>query len=339
MSTESHVRIANPTATAARAVLPGVALTALIAAIAVLIPLVSGFPALSPLVVAMVIGIGIRNLHGPIEGSEEGIAFSMRRVLRFAIVLLGLQLTVTQISDLGVSALLVIVGTVLTTFFVIKFMGRVLGVEGGLAELIAAGTSICGASAVIATNTVTRAGDEDVAYAIACVTVFGTLSMLLLPVIGGSIGLDAAHYGLWVGASVHEVAQVVGAAFQGGSEAGQFGTVAKLSRVLLLAPMILLLGLAAARKGTGRTQGRAPMPWFVFGFAALVLVNSAFAVPEDIHAVVVPMTSYLLAMALAAMGLATDIGKLRAKGIRPLLLGAAGWIFITVFALCAVLAV
>ncbi|WP_062013649.1 YeiH family protein [Aureimonas sp. AU4] len=337
MSIQTHAGQTGDAFASASRVLPGIALTGTIAAVAILVPRLLQMPALSPLVVAMVIGITLRNLVGPIAGSAEGVAFSMRRILRFAIVLLGLQLTVRQIGDLGWGALALVAASLVSTFFAIKLAGRLLGVERGLTELIAAGTSICGASAVIATNTVTRARDEDVAYAIACVTVFGTLSMLLLPVAGSALGLDAAHYGLWVGASVHEVAQVVGAAFQGGPEAGQFGTVAKLSRVLLLAPMILLIGTIAAR-GRGTSAGRAPMPWFVFGFIAMVLLNSVLALPGGAREVIVPATSFLLAMALAAMGLTTDIGKLRAKGLRPLALGAVGWIFITLFALVGVLA-
>lgn len=338
MSIQTHAGHTGDAFASVSRILPGVALTGAIAGGAILVPHFLQMPALSPLVVAMVIGIALRNLAGPIAGSADGVAFSMRRILRFAIVLLGLQLTVAQIGDLGLGALALIVVSLISTFFAIKLAGRLLGVERGLAELIAAGTSICGASAVIATNTVTRARDEDVAYAIACVTVFGTLSMLLLPLAGSALGLDAAHYGLWVGASVHEVAQVVGAAFQGGAEAGQFGTVAKLSRVLLLAPMILLIGTMATR-GRGGAGARAPMPWFVFGFIAMVVANSLFALPAGAREVIVPATSFLLAMALAAMGLSTDIGKLRAKGLRPLALGAVGWVFITLVALAGVLVV
>ncbi|ALN71225.1 YeiH family protein [Aureimonas sp. AU20] len=338
MSIQIHTgQAGDPLALASR-VIPGIALTGAIAAVAILVPRLLQMPALSPLVVAMIIGIGLRNLVGPIAGSADGVAFSMRRILRFAIVLLGLQLTVAQIGDLGFGALALIVASLVSTFFAVRFAGRLLGVDRGLAELIAAGTAICGASAVIATNTVTQARDEDVAYAIACVTVFGTLSMLLVPVAGSALGLDAAHYGLWVGASVHEVAQVVGAAFQGGPEAGQFGTVAKLSRVLLLAPMILLIG-AMATRGRGGVGARAPMPWFVFGFIAMVMLNSVVALPEGARDILVPGTSFLLAMALAAMGLTTDIGKLRAKGLRPLALGAVGWVFITLVALGGVLLV
>ena len=129
--------------------------------------------------------------------------------------------------------------------------------------MIAAGTSICGASAVIATNTVTKAHDEDVAYAVACVTVFGSIAMFVYPLLPGLLHLDPHAFGLWSGASIHEIAQVVAAAFQDGQQAGEFGTIAKLSRVMMLAPVVIGLGLMAARRqrrasahGRARPRGR-----------------------------------------------------------------------------------
>ncbi|WP_157404084.1 YeiH family protein [Paracoccus sp. N5] len=310
------------------ATLPGLGLTCILAVAAMAVQRLSGIPALSPLVVAMVLGIAVRNLIGTPALAQPGITFSLRRILRLAIVLLGFQLTLAQLRAVGLPGLAVISVTLAATFLFTKWAGRALGVERRLAELIAAGTSICGASAVIATNTVTRGADEDVAYAIACVTVFGSLSMIAMPVLGSLLGMDAAHYGIWTGATIHEVAQVVGAGFQHGAEAGQAATVAKLSRVILLAPMILILGALARRRG-GSAHGSAPAPWFVLGFIAVVLLNSALPLPEGAKAQVVTLTSFLLTVALAAMGLETDLRKLRAKGVRPLALGAQAWLFIS----------
>ncbi|SMO41658.1 YeiH family protein [Paracoccus laeviglucosivorans] len=315
--------------------LPGLALTFTIATVATVAQRLTGIAALSPLVVAMVLGIGWRNLIGTADTARVGITFSLRRILRFAIVLLGFQLTLLQLRQVGVPGLAVIAVTLAATFCFTTWVGRLLGVEPRLTQLIAAGTSVCGASAVLATNTVTRGTDEDVAYAIACVTVFGSLAMLILPGLGGWLALDSGHYGIWIGASVHEVAQVVGAAFQHGPEAGQAGTVAKLSRVILLAPLILTLGALARRRGDD-AQGSAPMPWFVLGFIAVVLLNSVMPLPDAARGAVVTLTGFLLTVALAAMGLETDIAKLRAKGIRPLALGAIATGFIVTLALCLV---
>ncbi|WP_172327516.1 YeiH family protein [Mangrovicoccus sp. HB161399] len=333
----SDVSLPQNAAPRSLALLPGLGLAAAIALAAIALQRVSGIAALSPLMVAMVIGMGLRNITGVHAGLAPGIAFSLKKILRFAIVLLGFQLTLAEIGEIGIRGVAVVVLTLGATLAFTKAMGRVLGVEERLAELIAAGTSICGASAVIACNTVTRGRDEDVAYAIACVTVFGSLSMILFPLLAGPLGLAPQDFGLWAGASIHEVAQVVGASFSGGEAAGQAGTVAKLSRVILLAPVILSLGMLARRRSGGDGAATVPVPWFVFGFLAVVLLNSALPLPEHVRGPAVAATTFLLAMALAAMGLETDIRKLRREGLRPLALGAAAWIFISATGLGLVL--
>ncbi|OYX15164.1 MAG: hypothetical protein B7Z15_01515 [Rhizobiales bacterium 32-66-8] len=312
-------------------ILPGLALTFTIAALAYALRLLPGFGALSPLVIAIVLGMTFHNLIGTPARAIPGVKFSLRRILRFAIILLGLQLTFLQVQTIGLTGFLIIAFTLAATFFATRWFGVLIGVDPKLSELIAAGTSICGASAVIATNTVTRGSDEDVAYAVACVTVFGSLSMLLAPVLLPFTGFDSYAYGLWTGASIHEVAQVVAAAFQGGQEAGEFGTVAKLTRVMLLAPLVLGLGLVAARRArSSGDAGRAapPVPWFVLGFMAMIVVNSLGVIPSEARVPVAQVTTFLLAMALGAMGLETDVRKLKAKGWKPLALGAAAWVFI-----------
>jgi uncharacterized integral membrane protein (TIGR00698 family) len=152
--------------------------------------------------------------------------------------------------------------------------------------------------------------------------------------------LDPRAYGLWSGASIHEIAQVIAAAFQDGRLAGEFGTIAKLSRVAMLAPVVIALGLMATRRnrttGAAHADARPPMPWFVLGFTAMVGINSVVIIPTDVKSIIVTVTTILLTMALAAMGLETDIAKLRAKGLRPLALGAAAFLFIATFSLMLV---
>jgi uncharacterized integral membrane protein (TIGR00698 family) len=314
---------------------PGVFLAALISAAAFGLHELPGITALSPLILSILLGIAFHNLVGTPARAQDGVGFALKRILRFAIILLGLQLTAVQIADVGTTGLAVIALTLVATCLFTTWFGQLLGVERKLAQLIAAGTSICGASAVIATNTVTDAHDEDVAYAVACVTVFGSMAMFAYPLLPGLLHLDPRAYGLWSGASIHEIAQVIAAAFQDGRQAGEFGTIAKLSRVALLAPVVITLGLNASRRGP-RTQVRAPIPWFVLGFIVLVALNSVIVIPADARTVIVGVTTFLLSMALAAMGLSTDIAKLRAKGLRPLALGAAAFLFIATFSLMLV---
>lgn len=315
----------------------GLVLTGAIAAAAFGLHNLPGFGILSPLILAILIGMTVHNLVGTPAVAKPGVAFSLKKLLRAGIVLLGLQLTFAQVAAVGWIGVGVIVGTLVATFAFTKWLGSRLGLDAKLTELIAAGTSICGASAVIATNTVTRGSDEDVAYAVACVTVFGSLSMVLIPVAEQFLQLGPHAYGLWTGASIHEVAQVVAAAFQQGDEAGHFGTIAKLTRVMMLAPMVLALGYFATRRAGTAQSGGAPIPWFVLGFVAMVGLASTGWVPQTMMPWTTSLTQFLLAMALAAMGLETDIRKLAAEGVRPALLGAASWIFIVSLSLMAVL--
>ncbi len=311
----------------ARAAAPGLALAAALASMALPLSAWAGTPLVSPMVLAMVAGIAIRNTVGLSAGLLPGIKVALRPVLRAGIVLLGARLTFGDLGAIGLTGTAVVALALVSTFVFTKAAARVLKVDAKLGELIAAGTSICGASAVLAVNTVTRASDEDVAYAIACVTVFGSLSMVLFPLLAGPLGFTPETYGLWVGASIHEVAQAVGGGFALGDAAGETATVAKLGRVMLLAPLILALGALASRRG-GAAAGRTPIPWFVFGFIAVVALNSFVALPDTaVHGATLTSTVFLT-MALGAMGLETDITKLRLKGVRPLLLGAVSWVFI-----------
>jgi uncharacterized integral membrane protein (TIGR00698 family) len=289
----------------------------------------------SPMILAIMIGMTFHNTLGAPAIARPGITFALRRVLRLAIVLLGFQLTLVQIASVGAPGLLIVATTLVATFVVTTLLGRMLGVDRKLTQLIAAGTSICGASAVIATNTVTEAHDEDVAYAVACVTIFGSLAMFSYPLLPGLLHLDARAYGLWSGASIHEIAQVVAAAFQHGDRAGEIATMVKLARVALLAPVVLTLGLMARRAaGRGTTKRAAPpLPWFVFGFIALVGLNSVISIPAADKQVIVTVTTFLLSVALAAMGLETDVGKLYARGLRPAILGALAFLFVSGFSL------
>jgi uncharacterized integral membrane protein (TIGR00698 family) len=312
--------------------LPGIGLTALIALGATELRHVPGLGHFSPLIIAIGLGIGLHNGIGSPARAMPGIGFSLRTLLRLGVVLLGLQVTLQDIGAVGASGLGVIAATLAFTFVATKTLGRWLGVDRRLAELIAAGTSVCGASAIIATNTVTEGSDEDVAYAVACVTLFGTAAMFLYPLLPVVLHLTPRAFGLWAGASIHEVAQVVAAGFQAGPEAGAFGTVAKLARVAMLAPLVLVLAVRARAGGARRTR-QMQFPWFVLGFAALIGVNSLGVLPAATASVTAPVTTFLLTMALAAMGLSTDVRRLHARGLRPFALAGLAWVIVAVTSL------
>lgn len=291
-----------------------------------------------PMIIGLLLSIALRNVVGIHSRMKPGIAFSQRRVLRVAVALLGIQLSFSQIAEVGLVGLAIILGVLIGTFSLTTCLGRLLGVDHRLCELIASGTSICGASAIVATNTITQGRDEDVAYAIASITLFGSLSMLLYPLLLPLLPLDSHSYGLWAGASIHEVAQVVAAAFQGGEDAGTFGTTAKLARVAMLAPFILILGWRMRSRGIqGSVLQKIPVPWFVLGFIGLVALNSYVEFDASVRSSIGAVTAFLMTMALTAVGLETDFSKLKAHGPRPFLLGLASWLFISAGTLALVL--
>jgi uncharacterized integral membrane protein (TIGR00698 family) len=298
--------------------------------------------AVSALMIAIVLGMLVRNTVGLPAACAPGIRFSLRRILRFAIVLLGFQLSARQIAEVGGMGLFVVAVTLAAAFCFTTWLGRRLGVDRKLSELIAAGTSICGASAIVATNAVTEGSDEDVAYAIAVVTLFGCASMLLYPLGDVLMHMPAPAYGLWAGSSIHETAQVLAASFQGGAVSGRIGAVAKLSRVMLLAPVVLGLGWAARRRddaaclsrgeaAPGARKRAVPVPLFLLGFIAAIGINSTAILPASVTQFIVKADQFLLALSLGAMGLETSFRKVREAGLRPMLLGSGAWLFISAF--------
>jgi len=330
---------------------PGLLLVGAVAGMSFALRRIPGVGILSPLILSILLGMAFHNVIGTPARCRPGIVFSLKRILRLGIVLLGLQLTTAQVIAVGGVGLATMLATVAATFLFTIWLGRRLGVDRKLTALIATGTSICGASAVIAANVVTEGTDEDVTYAVACVTVFGSLAMVVYPALEQLLRLDPLSYGLWAGSSIHEIAQVVAAAFQDGSVAGNFATITKLSRIVLLAPLVIILGQVATHRRRASAlhhapngqDGRAasarrgpPLPWFVVGFVAMIALNSLVAIPAELKPSLVTGTNFLLAMALAAMGLETDIRKLRAKGWRPMLLGAGAWLFIASFSLALI---
>lgn len=327
----------RPTLTAISAgVVPGLVLVAMITAVAYSARGFSGLTLFSPMILAVVAGMVYSNVLGLPAHARAGIGFSQKRLLRFAIVLLGFQLTLGQVAGIGLGGVGIVAATLGATFLFTITLGRLIGVDRKLAQLIAAGTSICGASAIVATNIVTDARDEDVTYAVAAITLFGTIAMLGFPLMAPVFGLDQHAFGLWAGASIHEVAQVIGAGFQNGTLAGETATVAKLTRVAMLAPMVLALGVMARRSSADASGAKPPMPWFVVAFVAVVALNSLVTIPGEVRSAVALAAQVMLTMGLAAMGLHADISQLRSRGLRPLILACSAFIFIAAFSLMLV---
>lgn len=314
---------------------PGLAVT--VAAVVVSMAVAGLVPAVSALTVAVVLGVAAGNVPGFPVAARAGVAWSARKLLRAGVVLLGLQLSVGQVLGLGAGTVGAVLLVVVLTFAGTVLLGRVLGVSRGLSLLVATGFSICGASAVAAVEGVVERDDEDVATSVAMVTVFGTVSMLGLPVLFSAWGLSAEDAGRIAGGSVHEVAQVVAAASPAGAAAVAIAVVVKLSRVVLLAPMVAVVSLLERRRSAG--AGRRPpiMPLFVLGFLLAVALRSSGVLPEAVLDVTKHLTTLLLAGALFALGFSVRIKALLRNGPKAFALGAGSTILVTALGITTML--
>ena len=333
-----------------RAQLPGLGLAGLVVALAFAAEkfVTSQTPiVLSPLVAAVLMGALLTNLRVLPEIARPGLQYAARRLLRAGIVILGLQLSLSKLADLGVKGVGLVLVTTTVTFFGTQWLGRRLGLSPGLRLLVATGFSICGASAIAAMRPVSDADDDDTVYAIGLVTLCGSLAIAILPAIGHALGFGDIRFGTWVGASVHDVAQTVATAASRTSDAArEAAIVVKLTRVVLLAPLVAGVSVWRRREHAAST-GVAPsaatatatataspgahppiLPLFVVGFLAMVFVNSTFDLPTEFLRQAKNLERVLLAAALVGLGAGVDVRKLRAIGPRPLVLGLASWVLI-----------
>lgn len=281
---------------------------------------------ISPLIVGMVLGVVLGNtVRGHLPGQwSRGIVFSAKTLLRLAVAFYGFRLTVQDIAVVGVEGFAAAATMLATTFA----LGAGLGIKAfrlppSLALMIAAGSAVCGAAAVLATEPVVRGRAHESSIAVGTVVIFGTLGMLLYPLAfaAGMLEFDHAGYGLYAGASLHEVAHVVAAGRAVSAEAANNAVIVKMLRVMMLAPLLAGLGLVLARRG-GAAGGTGAFPWFAIGFLVCVGVNSLGVVPVAAVAVLNDLDLFALTMAMCALGLETNLDKVRAVGIRPFVLAA-----------------
>jgi uncharacterized integral membrane protein (TIGR00698 family) len=269
---------------------------------------------------------------------KAGLTLSAKRLMRVGIVLLGLKLSLVDIVRLGWVAIVLTVLIVLLTFAVTWGLGKLFRLPGDEPVLLATGFSICGASAIGAMSAVTRTKHEDQATPVALVTLFGTLAIGVLPLLQGPLGLSAHQFGQWVGASVHDVGQVVATAQTAGAAALAIAVVVKLTRVLMLAPMVATASVVV-RRTRGAVEGeKLPpiVPLFVAGFIAMVLVRTFVPVPLPVLDGADLVQTILLGMALFGLGSAIRLEKLLGSGLRAMAVGLLSWAAIAGMALVAV---
>lgn len=310
----------------ARTIAPGLAAAIVVAVVA---RLLTGFlpSVVAEVTVAILLGLLLATLAGArLRPLAPGLAFASQRMLRLGIVLLGARLSLAEIARIGLPSAGVIVVTMTVSFAIVLLVSRLVRVEDRLAILLAVGSAVCGNTAVVATAPVIGARAREVAYAVATITLFGTLAVILYPAIGRAFAVPQASFGLWAGVAVHDTSQVIAASAAYGPAALDVATVVKLIRNALMAPVLLIIATVWAARGDGsgrpaRRGLRRAVPLFVLGFIALAALRTVGAIDAGQAATLDVIARTLILVALAGVGLSIRLAELRETSWRPLAVG------------------
>ncbi|MBL8968395.1 MAG: putative sulfate exporter family transporter [Spirochaetaceae bacterium] len=273
---------------------------------------------------------------------QKGVTFSSKLVLQVAIVFLGAKTSLTRVAEVGSESLLVLFTSLAAAFLTAWIVGRALKVEPKLAALVGTGTAICGGSAIAAAAPVIGAEETDTAYAFSVIFAFNLAAVFIFPPLGRLFGLSDPGFGLWAGTAINDTSSVVAAGYAWSVAAGDYAVVVKLARTAMIVPVTLALGALASRgafekapsgtvleaSGTvlgGKRRRVAPLPWFILAFLGASLARSLGIIPEAAGLLLAECGVFMIAAALAGIGLATDFRRIVRTGWRPLLLGLAVW--------------
>lgn len=316
-------------------IIPGFAVAALIALCARYIEGLMLIHLVGASVIALFIGMAINSFWNP-DILQEGLKFTSKKILKFAIILLGASLSVNTILTVGKISLSVMIFTLLTCFGGGYFIGKALGLNWELSNLISAGTGICGGSAIAAIAPVIDAEDKEIAYAMSATFLFDMAMIVLFPIMGHWLGLSDMAYGLWAGTAVNDTSSVVAAGYAFSESAGDFATMVKLTRTLSIIPTVIIFALINIRlkqKSQLCSDGKADeslsgkvnfislFPWFILGFVGLSVVNSMGFIPAAASGAAKELSKFLMVAALAAIGLNTSFKDMKKAGFAPMLHG------------------
>lgn len=316
-------------------IIPGFAVAALIALCARYIEGLMSIHLVGASVIALFIGMAINSFWNP-DILQEGLKFTSKKILKFAIILLGASLSVNTILTVGKISLSVMIFTLLTCFGGGYFIGKALGLNWELSNLISAGTGICGGSAIAAIAPVIDAEDKEIAYAMSATFLFDMAMIVLFPIMGHWLGLSDMAYGLWAGTAVNDTSSVVAAGYAFSESAGDFATMVKLTRTLSIIPAVIIFALINIRlkqKSQLCSDGKADeslsgkvnfislFPWFILGFVGLSVVNSMGFIPAAASGAAKELSKFLMVAALAAIGLNTSFKDMKKAGFAPMLHG------------------
>lgn len=318
----------------ARILAPGILIALIIATIAKVIEILLPIHLIGASIIALFIGIIINSCYKPSETLTPGLKFTSKKILKLAIILLGSSLSIGTILTVGKLSILVMIFTLITCFGGGYIIGRLLGLNWKLSNLISAGTGICGGSAIAAVAPIIEAEEKDIAYAMSATFLFDIMMILLFPIMGNWLGLSDMAYGLWAGTAVNDTSSVVAAGYAFSEAAGDFATMVKLTRTLSIIPVVVVFGVINARlkqKELSLSEVESSIqkkvnissviPWFILGFIALAIINSLGIIPPAISNIMKELSKFLMISALASIGLNTNFNEMRKSGFTPMLHG------------------
>ena len=315
--------------------LPGILLSAVIALVACWLESLLPIHLIGSAVIAMFIGMFLNSLLNKTTFFASGLKFTSKKILKFAIILLGLSLNISTILHVGKMSLTVMVFTLLTCFGGGHFIGKWLGLNWKLSNLISAGTGICGGSAIAAIAPTIDANDNDVAYAMSATFLFDMAMIVLFPIMGRAMGMSDEAFGIWAGTAVNDTSSVVATGYAFSEGAGDFATMVKLTRTLAIIPTVItfaFIQLHIKRKEALANQQNSKelkanfsivkiFPWFILGFVAMSIVATIFPIPAEAVSMTKRISKFLMVCALAAIGLNTSFSSMKKAGIRPMIHG------------------
>ena len=332
---------------------PGILLSILIAFVACFIESLLPIHLIGSAVIAMFIGMILNYFLRNTCVFESGLKFTSKKILKFAIILLGLSLNITTILNVGKMSLMVMIFTLLTCFGGGYFIGKALGLNWKLSNLISAGTGICGGSAIAAIAPTIDADDNDVAYAMSATFLFDMAMIVLFPIMGKALGMSDEAFGIWAGTAVNDTSSVVATGYAFSEAAGDFATMVKLTRTLAIIPTVITFAFVNLRlkrkEAIANSQSTSELkakfsikkvfPWFILGFLGMAIVASVFQIPTEVVSATKTASKFLMVSALAAIGLNTSFGNLKKSGIRPMIHGFIISVLVVIVALLVEIAI
>lgn len=295
------------------------------------------YPLVGGPVFGILLGIIINNTVGKPAAASGGVAFVSKKILQWAIIVLGGSLSLGQVWETGLQCLSVMLSTLVAAFISAYGFGKLLGIPFRLTSLIGVGTAICGGSAIAAVPPVIEAEESEIAYSLSTIFFFNLLAALIFPPLGHLLGLSDAAFGLWTGTAVNDTSSVVAAGYAFSNPAGAYATIVKLTRTTMIIPISFIFALVMAGKkkkfsggGTGiHYSFKSTFPWFIPGFLAASLLNTLGLFGKSGASHFASAGKFLIVMALTAVGLNSDLRKLLKTGVKPLFLGLILWLVVS----------